>query len=115
MNDRKLRFLNSRLRPVQLLTFAIAFMRTSSACASEPTPPPVDVIGTTAAQMASMMLTQTVAAYSPTPPPPTATTIPTDTPIPEPTKDPTLKIVTVVKNVGCYRSASETSVLISNI
>jgi len=43
------------------------------------TPPPVDVAGTIAMQLASSMLTQTVAAYSPTPPPATPTLPPTVT------------------------------------
>jgi len=72
------------------------------ACTAKPTPPPVDIIGTTAAQLASGMLTQTAAAYSPTPPPATATTIPTETPIPEPTKDLSKKTVTVVGRSPCY-------------
>ena len=40
------------------------------------TPPPVDIAGTIAVQLASSMMTQTVAAYSPTPPPATDTPIP---------------------------------------
>lgn len=41
-----------------------------AACApSTPTQPAVDVVGTRAMELASLMLTQTVAAYSPTPPP----------------------------------------------
>ncbi len=43
------------------------------------TPPPVDIAGTIAMQLASSMLTQTVAAYSPTPPPATPTLPPTVT------------------------------------
>jgi hypothetical protein len=42
------------------------------------TPPPVDIAGTIAVQLASSMMTQTVAAYSPTPPPATPTLVPTE-------------------------------------
>jgi hypothetical protein len=71
------------------------------ACAPKATPPPVDVAGTLAVQLASSMLTQTVAAYSPTPPA-------TETPVPvtatiEPTKDTSGNIITVVTFTGCYR------------
>jgi hypothetical protein len=72
------------------------------ACATEPTPPPVDVVGTMAAQMASEMLTQTVAAYSPTPVPVTPTVVPTETPIPEPTHDQSSRIVVVNKQAACW-------------
>jgi hypothetical protein len=55
-----------------------------TACAPTPAPvPTVDVAGTMAVELASMMLTQTVAAYSPTPlPSPTFTATPviTETP-----------------------------------
>ena len=73
-----------------------------TACASEPTPPPVDVVGTMAAQLASDMLTQTVAAYSPTPPPATITLTPTETPTVEPTQDSSKKTVTVIGQAPCY-------------
>src|SRR5687767_9853978 len=96
-------------------TFALLLMVVLSACASEPTPPPVDVVGTMAAQFASEMLTQTVAAYSPTPPPPTATTIPSETPTLAPTKDASIKIVTVINHTGCYRGPGDTYTLISYI
>lgn len=85
----------------------LATMLALTACSSEPTPPPVDVVGTMAAQMASDMLTQTVAAYSPTPPPATATSIPTETMTPEPTKDASIKIVTVVNHTACWFGPGE--------
>ncbi len=87
--------------------FALVMILILPACAVEPTPPPVDVVGTMAVQMASEMLTQTVAAYSPTPPPSTATTIPTVTPTVEPTKDASIKIVIVVNNVPCWFGPGE--------
>lgn len=56
-----------------------------AACApATPTEPAVDVIGTRAMELASLMMTQTVAAYSPTPVP-TFTPEPTSTPTIEPT------------------------------
>jgi hypothetical protein len=75
---------------------------TVTACRPMATPTPVDVVGTLAAQMASDMLTQTVAAYSPTPPPPTITLTPTGTPSVEPTQDSSKKTVTVVGEAPCY-------------
>jgi hypothetical protein len=69
------------------------------ACAPEATPPPVDIAGTVAVQLASSMLTQTAAAYSPTSPPSpspfpaTETPIPTITAVPEATKDQSVSII----------------------
>ena len=93
------------------------------ACQPEETPPTVDVAGTLAVQLASTMIAQTSAAYSPTSPP-SPTSLPvTDTPIPtdppaEPTKDPTLRIITI-KGLedppACRRGPDENYDLISNI
>ena len=72
--------------PLPMIGLVAILMTT--ACTPKATPTPVDAIGTMAAQLASDMLTQTVAAYSPTPPPPTATLTPipvTETPTTEPT------------------------------
>jgi len=53
---------------------AVLVLITVASCApSTPTPPPVDIAGTIAVQLASSMMTQTVAAYSPTPLPATPT------------------------------------------
>lgn len=86
-----------------------------AACApATPAQPPVDTIGTRAAELASLMLTQTVAAYSPTPPP-TFTPAPTATeiilPTPEPIHEP------MVRNgpAPCYLKPDPSSVLSSNI
>ncbi len=86
-----------------------------AACApATPTAPPVDVIGTRAMELASLMLTQTVAAYSPTPqatftPEPTAT----------PTIEPTVAEVhlPMVRNdlSGCFTRPDTTSTRVSNI
>jgi hypothetical protein len=85
-----------------------------SACAPEPTPPPVDVVGTFAAQLAFEMLTQTAAAYSPTPPPSTATPAYTSTPTIEPTPEVT-KRPEVVGFAPCYQGPGATYPLVSNI
>jgi len=73
---------------IQIIGFVIALMGT--ACTPKATPTPVDIIGTTAAQLAMVMLTQTAGAYSPTPLPPTVTPTPsiTDTPVAPPTQPP---------------------------
>lgn len=66
---------------ILILTIATAL----AACApATPTEPPVDIIGTRAIELASLMMTQTVMAYSPTPPP-TFTPAPTATETVEPT------------------------------
>lgn len=86
-----------------------------AACApATPTQPPVDTIGTRAAELASLILTQTVAAYSPTPPP-TFTPAPTATPTIEPT--PVVVRAPLVKNgpAACYIKPDIAAVLSSNI
>ena len=84
-------------------------------CNSTPTPPPVDLSGTLAVQLASMMLTQTVAAYSPTPQP-------TFTPEPLPTETLTLepealatKRPEVIGQSPCYAGPGPTYQLTSYI
>ncbi|MDP2777228.1 MAG: hypothetical protein Q8O48_06275, partial [Anaerolineales bacterium] len=73
--------MNTRI--FQLISSGLTVLILLSACTPPAPPTPaVDVVGTRAAELASMMLTQTVAAYSPTPPPtftpePTATIKPT--------------------------------------
>jgi len=86
-----------------------------AACApATPTQPPVDVVGTRAMELASLMLTQTVAAYSPTPQP-TFTPEPTATPTIEPT------VAEIhppkVRNgpASCYLKPDTASTLSSNI
>lgn len=92
-----------------------AFLFFSACTPTTPTPPPVDVIGTMAVQLASEMLTQTAAAYSPTPPPPTITLMPSETSTVEPTKDSSKKTVTVVGQAPCYFGPGDTYVLESYI
>ena len=67
--------------------YAALLVVLTAACAPQAeATPTMDVAGTLAVELASVMLTQTVAAYSPTPPPPTETPLPvnTETPTPEP-------------------------------
>lgn len=94
-----------KLRFLPLAMIGLAILLTAIACAPKATPPPVDTIGTMAAQLASDMLTQTVAAYSPTPPPPTATFTPipvTETPTAEPTSSEPPKRPLVVAFAACW-------------
>jgi hypothetical protein len=62
---------------IGLFALALIFGCTPKAA----TPPPVDVAGTIAVQLASSMLSQTAAAYSPTPLPVTPTFTPTIVPV----------------------------------
>ena len=73
------------------------------ACTPQGTQPAVDVAGTLAVQMASVMLTGTAGASSPTPLPATVTPAPspTETPTVEPTKD-QIKRPTIRTFTGCY-------------
>jgi len=89
-----------------------------AACAPQAVPTPtVDVIGTRSVELASMMLTQTVAAYSPTPlPSPTFTATPAFTETP--TLEPTPAITAMPKVIGpapCYTGPGPSYNLISNI
>lgn len=78
--------------------------------------PTVDVIGTTAAQLASVILTQTAGAPTPTPPPPTNTTPPsfTDTPAYSPTPAVT-SIPKISGNAACYEGPGSQYALVSNL
>jgi hypothetical protein len=104
----KFRFLHLPILILTLLT----------ACTPKaPAVPTVDVIGTTSAELASMMMTQTVAAYSPTPPPsPTFTATPafTETPTLQPTPEAT-SIPYVKGYAPCYEGPGTSYKLTSNI
>ena len=78
--------------------------------------PTVDVIGTTAAQLASLMLTQTASAFTPTSAPPTETPLPlfTDTPTLEPTSAATA-IPMISRDTPCYTGPGTQYGLVSNI
>ncbi len=98
-----------------LIGLAIALI--TPACTPKTTPPAVDVIGTTAAELAIVMLTQTAGAHSPTPPPPTITpTLSfTETPTAEPTRSEPPKRPVVTEFTGCWTGPGDTYTLISNI
>jgi hypothetical protein len=89
-----------------------------TACSPQPgsAEPTVDVVGATAAQLASLMLTQTSAAYTPTPLPATETPVPlfTETPSPEPTSAATT-IPQVSGRAACYTGPGADYPLVSNI
>jgi hypothetical protein len=106
----KLKFLR-----ITTIGFMVALLGT--ACTPKSTPTPVDIVGTTAAQLAMVMLTQTAGAYTPTSPPPTITAIPslTDTPIAAPTSNEPLKRSVVTEFTGCWTGPGDTYTLISNI
>ncbi|NOH03170.1 MAG: hypothetical protein HND47_15020 [Chloroflexi bacterium] len=96
---------------------ALAAATVIASCAPQtPATPTVDIVGTAAAQMASVMLTQTAGAVTPTPPAPTETATPaiTDTPA-VPTEKPALSPPSVVKFAGCWAGPGESYTLISNI
>lgn len=106
--------MNKKNLNITKISFAIALIVT--ACTPKATPTPVDIAGT-AAQLAAVMLTQTVAAYTPTPLPPTVTpTLAfTDTPIPSPTNSKPPRRPVVTEFTGCWTGPGPTFTLISNI
>ncbi len=69
---------------------------------STPATPPAEAVGSIAAQLASLMLTQTAAAYTPPPPPSTPTPVPTPTASIEPTETQALNIITAINHPPCY-------------
>lgn len=102
---------------VRSLFVWVAFF--SVACAPtqavKPTSTP-DIIGTTAAQLASLMLTQTSAAYTPTALPVTATPIPQFTETPSLTPAPAVTTIPQVNgNTQCYAGPGTSYQLVSNI
>lgn len=96
--------MKSRFWPLLMIGLVVIII--ISACTPKATPPPVeDTIGTRAAQLASEMLTLTVAAYSPTPLPPTATLTPvpvTETPTAEPTSSEPPKRPYLITFASCW-------------
>ncbi len=105
------------LKSIRLITTSLALILIGSACAPQVTSTPVDVVGTTAAELAMVMLTQTAGAYTPTPLPPTITLTPsfTETPLPEPTSSDPPKRPVVTEFTGCWTGPGPTYTLISNI
>jgi hypothetical protein len=107
--------MNLRLR--HLITSGLTLCVLLSACAPAATPTgpsQADQISTRAAELVSLMLTATVAAYSPTSPP-TFTPEPTATATIEPS--PAVIFPPSIKNgpAACYVKPSTSSVLTSNI
>ncbi|MBN8582634.1 MAG: hypothetical protein J0L96_18360 [Anaerolineae bacterium] len=105
-------------KPIARLFFFFIFILTAAcapAPAANPTPTP-DIIGTTAAQLASLMLTQTSAAYTPTLAPVTNTPQPqfTETPTLDPA--PAVTAIPLVNgNTQCYAGPGTNYQLVSNI
>ncbi len=101
------------------LVFSLVLALILSACtpqaAANPTPT-IDIIGTTAAQLAEVMLTQTAAAVTSTPVPPTETPLPqfTETPTLEPAPVETAFPV-VTGNTACYTGPGTNYELVTNI
>ncbi|MDK1081453.1 MAG: hypothetical protein QGM50_03790 [Anaerolineae bacterium] len=96
-----------RFRLFQIMISVFSATLITAACSPKVTPPPVDIAGTIAVQLASEMLTQISAAYSPTPPPSPSPLPVTDNPIPADTATPEqaydydrVKFVGLVKVVG---------------
>lgn len=95
----------------------LALLLTACAPQTQSNPvPTVDIIGTTAAQLAGVMLTQTAGAVTPTPLPPTETPVPqvTETPTVEPQPAETA-IPQVSGNTACYAGPGSTYALVINI
>lgn len=104
--------MNYRILSLTILTAAAVL----AACApATPTQPPVDVVGTRAMELASIMLTETVAAYSPTPEPTFTPEPPTATPTLEPTPAEIALPITQNGPGGCYIKPDVTSTRISFI
>lgn len=98
-----------------LLALFIATISASCAPQAAATPT-VDIVGTTAAQLASVMLTQTAGAVTPTPLPPTETPTPEFTATPEvPTEKPAIDPPNVTTFAGCYAGPGDNYTLVSNI
>lgn len=97
------------------LVFAVILIAT--ACAPRAAPPPVDVVGTAAAKLAEVMLTQTAGAVSPTPIPPTLTLTPsfTETPLPTNTPSGPLKPPRTTQFTSCWKGPGPEYLRITNI
>ena len=92
-----------KLHSLRLIVILLAAILIFTACAApQPTPPPVDSMGTIVAELASGMQTQTAAAYSPTPPPMTLTLTPSPTESPTATKDPDKDTIVIINVSPCY-------------
>ena len=105
-----------KLHSLRLIVILLAAILIFTACAApQPTPPPVDSMGTIVAELASGMQTQTAAEYSPTPPPMTPTLTPSPTESPTPTKNLEKNTIIVINFAPCYFGPGPSYVLESNI
>ncbi len=105
------------MRLIKLTFVVLAGILIASACAPQATPTPVDIVGTAAAQLAAVMLTQTAGAATPTPLPPTITLTPsfTETPIPPPTSSEPPKPPRVNQFTTCWRGPGPEYQHVTNI
>lgn len=102
------------LKSIRIILIAILGIFFNAACTPKATPTP-DIIGTTAAQLVMVMLTQTAGAVTATPIPPTASP-PTETPtLPPPTEEVKRLPPVVITFVPCYTGPDESYTFISNI
>jgi hypothetical protein len=101
---------------LRMIMICLTVILAGTACVPQATATPVDVIGTTAAELAVVMLTQTAGAVTATPIPPTVTLTlaPTETPIP-PTEEVKRQPPVVITFVPCYTGPDESYTFISNI
>jgi hypothetical protein len=102
------------VKSLRMIVISLATILVNAACAPQVTPTPVDVIGTTAAQLAMVMLTQTAGAVTATPIPPTVTLLPTETLTP-PTEEVKRQPPVVITFVPCHTGPDESYTFISNI
>ena len=105
------------LHPLRLSVIGFAVVLIATACQPKAPTPSADVMATSVAQAASVLLTQTAAAASPTPPPPTVTLTPssTQTATASPTSSGPPRLPQTVNFAGCYFGPGPTYTLESNI
>lgn len=106
-----------KLKVFRYITITSLLTLIITACAPQaPSTPTVDLIGTTSAQLAAEMMTQTAGAVTPTPLPPTETPTPQVTDTPEvPTEKPVVGRPMVITFTGCWTGPGESYRFISNI
>jgi hypothetical protein len=101
-----------------MIMIGLIVILASTACVPQAAPTPVDVIGTAAAELAMVMLTQTAGAATATLIPPTVTpTLPaTETPtISPPTEEVKRQPSVVITFVPCFTGPDDSYTFISNI
>ena len=103
-----------RLHFWSLNILTLAAIAVTNACAPKATPPPVDSVSTVAAQLVSMLMTQTAAVVSPTPTV-TLTPNPTETETVTPTSSGPPRRPQTINFAGCYFGPGPSFTLESNI